>query len=419
MDFRPRRLPPPPELLGIPLLLLSIALGGCGSEGPGALRTQVRDSAGVAIVESNGLPERGEGGWSLEQRPFLSIGTLDGDTLYQLYQISGGARLPDGRIVLSDAGSYQLRLFGPDGTARGSWGREGEGPGEFQSIDVVGVLGGDTVVVLDGRLRRIHLFNPGLGFLDQSTVDEEVGMTFFSNGMFGDGAIVFGGGLTFGPGGDTPTEGLNRSDTPYRSAGLDGSLAADFGAIPGPEIFVQTQGGGGEYFISASVIPFGRRPAAHARGDRLFLGSADTYEISSYDPAGRLDRILRVLKPPPPVSPQDLDRLIEEQVAELEDPSRAPELRSSLRDMPTPETMPAYRDLLVDSEGFLWVEDFRRPGEGLRSWTVFDREGTPQTRLSLPSDNRVLDIGEDYLMAVFEDQLGVEYLRLYALHRGG
>jgi len=243
-------------------------------------------------------------------------------------------------------------------------------------------------------------------------------MTYVSNGMFGDGSIVFGGGLTFGPGGDTPTDGLSRSATHYRSATLSGDLGADFGSIPGSEFFMRSQGGGGEFYITATLIPFGRRPAAFARGDRLFLGSADTYEISGFDPEGRLNRIIRVLQPLPPVSSQDVERHIEEEVAELEDPSGAPTLRSSLRDMPTPETMPAYQGLLLDEDGFLWVEDFRQPGQGQRTWTVFDRDGTPRTRLSLPSDNRVLEIGEDYLMAVFEDQLGVQYLRLYALHRG-
>jgi hypothetical protein len=113
-----------------------------------------------------------------------------------------------------------------------------------------------------------------------------------------------------------------------------------------------------------------------------------------------------------------VDRLIQERVASLEDPSAAPALRNALRDMPTPPTMPAYQSLVVDVEGCLWVEDFQRPGVGLKSWTVFGEEGRPRTRLSLPADNRVLEIGKDYVMAVFEDPLGVEYLRLYGLTRG-
>jgi hypothetical protein len=395
------------------------ALAGCGSEDPPSVLTQTRDSAGVTIVESTALPERGAGGWTLNQAPFLTIGTFEGDTLYQLYQVSGAVRLPDGRIAISDNGSFQLRIFGPDGTFQGSWGREGEGPGEFQAIRVMGVLGPDTLVVLDGSLRRISLFLPEEGLVGQSTVEEEVGMTFVANGMFQDGSIVFGGGLSFGPGGEIPSDGLSRAGTSYRSASLDGSLAADFGTVPGPEVFIRTQGGGGEYMISASTIPFARRPAASVRGDRFYVGSSDTYEIAGFDATGGLDRIYRVSQPPSPVTRSEVDRLIQERVTSLDDPSQAPALRNALGDMPTPPTMPAYQSLLVDAEGCLWVEDFQRPGVGLKSWTVFDAEGRPRTRLSLPASNRVLEIGSDYVMAIFEDALEVEYLRLYGLTRGG
>jgi len=343
---------------------------------------------------------------------------LEGDSLYQLYRVSGGIRLADGRIVLSDDGSLQLRLFGPDGVFLRNWGREGEGPGEFLAVEVMGAVGGDTLVVVDGRMRRISLFHPEAGFVEQFTVDERAGHVLFPNGMFGDGSIVFGGELTFGPGGDTPEDGINRSEARYRSARRDGSFGATFGSVPGSEMFMQAQGGGGEIHISAVSIPYGRNPAAHARGEILYLGSGDTYEILGFKPDGRLERIIRVLQPQLPVTSQDVERYIEAEVAALDDPSRAPAIRSLLHDIPAPETMPAYQAFTVDSEGSLWVEDFRRPGEKLRTWTVFDREGRPRTRLSLPSDNRVLEIGRDYLMAVFEDSLGVQYLRLFALSRG-
>jgi len=410
-----RHLPLIPRL---PALLACAGLAACGSGTSGGLETQVRDSAGVAIVETPDHPARGAGGWALDQQPFLSIGTFDGDSLYQLYRISGGIRLSDGRIVLSDDGSLQLRMFGPDGAFLRAWGREGEGPGEFLAVEVMGVVGGDTLVVVDGRLRRISLFHPERGFLEQYSVDERAGHVLFANGMFGDGSIVFGGELTFGPGGDTPENGINRSEARYRSARRDGSFGATFGSVPGAEMFMQAQSGGGEIHVSAVSIPYGRSPAAHARGEILYVGSGDTYEILGFGPDGRLDRIIRVLQPPPPVTSQDVERFIEGEVAALEDPSRAPATRNLLNDIPTPATMPAYRAFTVDSEGFLWVEDFRRPWERLRNWTVFDGEGRPRTRLSLPSGNRLLDIGRDYVMAVFEDPLGVQYLRLFALSRG-
>ena len=409
---------PSPALCRIGFLLIPLALPACESETQPHFDTQVIDSAGVTIVESSGFPDLGSGGWSLEQSPSLTVGTFDGDTLYQLYEVSGGTRLSDGRIAISDAGSFQLRVFGTDGDFQAAFGREGEGPGEFKSIRLMGVLPGDTLVVMDGSLRRISLFHPDRGFLSQSTVEEDVGITWVTNGMFGSGSIVFGGGLSFGPGGDMPTDGLNRPDTPYRSANLGGTLEADFGTVPGSEFFMRSQSSGGEYFISASLIPFGRSPAGFARGDRFYLGSADTYLISSFDPGGQLRSIIRVLVPPPPVTSQNIDGLIQRRVDELEDPSGAPGVRSSLREMPTPETMPAYQSLRVDTEGFLWVEDYLLPDDGLRSWTVFDPQGVPITRLSLPRDNRILEIGRDFVLTVYQDQLEVEYLRVYPLIRG-
>lgn len=409
--------PTSPALLSC-LVLAHGLLSGCGSERPSAVETQARDSAGISIVESTSLPEIGSGGWSLDQTPSLTLGTFDGDTLYQLYEVSGGTRLSDGRIVISDNGSFQLRVFGPTGEFLSAFGREGEGPGEFKSVRLMGSLPGDTLVAMDGSLRRISLFHPEMGFVRQTTVEEDVGVTWVTNGMFGDGSIVFGGGMSFGPGGDMPSDGLNRPDTPYRSASLSGALEVDFGTVPGSEYFMRTQGGGGEFFISASLIPFGRHPSGYARGDRFYLGSADTYEIRGFDPTGRLMEIFRVLEGLPPVTSQDVDRLIQGRVEDLEDPSEAPGVRSSIREMPTPETMPAYQGFRVDSEGFLWVEAYLPPWEGLRSWAVFDPNGVPRTRLALPESNRLLEVGRDYVLTVFRDELEVEYLRVYPLVRG-
>jgi hypothetical protein len=404
-------------LLAFLALAITLGLFACRGGDPLHLQTQVRDSAGVLIVESRSLPETEAGGWSLEQRPSLSIGTFEGDTIYQFYQVSGGLRLPDGRIAISDNGNLQLRLFGPDGTFLRAFGREGEGPGEFRSMEILGILGPDTLEVVDPRLRRISLYHPEGGLLEQVTIEAAAGPTLVTNGMLDDGAILLGGELSFGPGGDTPRNGLNRSEARYRLLNRRGLLEVGFGSIPGAELYMQTRGSGGELYISAVPVPFGKRPAAHARGSRVFMGSADTYEILGFDRRGRMDKIIRVLEASAPVTSRAVDRLIEERVADLPDPAGAPAMRSLLREIPTPETVPAYQNLTLDSEGFLWVEDFRPPGVGLRTWAVFDGEGVPRARLSLPATNRVLEIGEDYLLTVFSDARGIEYVRLYSLER--
>ena len=111
--------------------------------------------------------------------------------------------------------------------------------------------------------------------------------------------------------------------------------------------------------------------------------------------------------------------MLEERLAQLPSPDLAPQIRASFRDTPHAEAMPAFGALFLDSEGFLWVEDYHIPGDTLRTWTVFDEEGNAKTRLSLAYANRLLDIRADMMLTVFEDEMGVEYIRSYPLTRGG
>jgi hypothetical protein len=405
-----------PQILGC---LLAVALAACGAADAPGIQTQFSDSAGVTIAESLGFPELGAGGWALDPTPTLTIGTLDGDSLYQLFRVTGSVELSDGRIAVTDNGTRQLRIFAPDGTFLASFGREGEGPGEFRNIQVMGTVGSDTLVVLDSRQRRTSRFHPDLGFLGQAVLPEEAGVAMHSNGMFGDGSIVFGGGVNFGAGGEAPENGYERLTNPYYSVALDGSGITHFGEFPGTEVVWTTGSIDGRESLAAAFVQFGKSPRAMARGDRLALGTRDRYEINVFDPSGGLVRIIRVQNSPVAVTDTHLDGLLEEALARLPSPDLAPQIRAGFRDIPHADYMPAFEAILLDSEGHLWVEDYNVPGDTLRTWTVFDEGGVPVTRLSLSTDNRVLDIGRDYVLAVFEDDLGVEYVRSYPLTRGG
>ena len=399
--------------------LLAGTLTACGRADAPGIGTQFSDSAGVTLAESPGFPEAGAGGWALSQTPTLSIGTMEGDTLYELFQVSGAAKLSDGRIALTTIGDRRLRIFAPDGTFLASFGREGEGPGEFRDIRVMGTVGFDTLVVLDGRQRRTSRFHSEVGFLGQALLPEEAGVAMHSNGMFGDGSIVFGGGVTFGGGEEAPAPGYERLTNPYFSVALDGSGITDFGEFTGTEVIWTTGEFEGRRTLAAGFPHFGKSPRAMARGDRLVLGTRDRYEVNVFDSSGELVRIIRVQVPPVAVTDAHLEGLLEETLARLPDPELAPAIRSGFRDAPHADFMPAFEALVLDSEGCLWVEDTHIPGDTLRSWTVFDEEGVPLTRLSLPVANRVLDIGKDYVLAVFADELGVESVRSYPLTRGG
>ena len=86
-----------------------------------------------------------------------------------------------------------------------------------------------------------------------------------------------------------------------------------------------------------------------------------------------------------------------------------------LDDSPIRETMPAYRSILVDRVGNLWVEEYRRPGDTLPRWTVFNGEGELLGTLSLPDRFVVNDVGNDCVLGRWSDEMDIEHVRLYGL----
>jgi hypothetical protein len=283
----------------------------------------------------------------------------------------------------------------------------------------MGTLGPDTLVILDGRQRRTSRFHPDLGFLGQTVLPEEAGVTMHSNGMLGDGSIVFGGLVNWDRGEGPPQSGYERLTNPYYAVGLDGENIVHFGEFPGTEVVWTTSNIEGRESIAAAFVTFGLSPEANARGDHLALGTRDSYEVMFFASSGVLERVVRVRTSRVPVTEAHLEGRLEQLLARLPSPDMAPGFRASFRDLPHAEFMPAFEAVLLDSEGYLWVEDVNIPGDTLRTWTVFDTDGIPHTRLSLPVANRVFEIGQDYVLAAFEDELGVEYLRSYQLTRGG
>ncbi len=85
-----------------------------------------------------------------------------------------------------------------------------------------------------------------------------------------------------------------------------------------------------------------------------------------------------------------------------------------------PSTVPAYSHLLVLDDGTLWVGQWdgitwfpRLPGHPGKRWDVFDPSGKRTRQVTIPSHMRLLDAGDDWVLAVVRDSLGVEALAVY------
>jgi hypothetical protein len=394
---------------------LAPLLTACGGDATTDLTFTTRDSAGIVIAENRGEPPADGGGWALAPEPSLRIGAMDGDEAYLLFRVWGATRLSDGRIAVANNRAPDIRIFSPTGEHLQTFGRLGEGPGEFDSPVLMGALPGDTLVVVDRTLRRVDLFHPDEGFIEGVTATTDIPGYLLTTGMFSSGSVVV---WTQDWTVDLPN-GLFRFPVRYWSVGRNGQVESDLGEYPGDETVYSAQTTEQGIFTASVGRPFGKGPSTAVSGSRLFYGSQDAWEIQVHDQTGKLVRLIRREKAPIPVTDTDVSAIMEEMIDDADDSEQVRQYRRLFREAPIPDFHPAYGDIHADALGFLWVEEYRLPGDATRVTTIFDTEGRMVGSLNLPSRFQVYEIGEEYLLGRHVDELGVEYLYLYDLMRPG
>lgn len=389
-------------------------LAACAGESAGPATTSTtRDSAGIIIVENRIDTARVRAGWELSESPTLTIGGLDAPEAQQLFQVSGAQRLQDGRVVVADGGSGEIRVYGDDGTFVHAHGRKGEGPGEYQDPRLAGVLDTDSLIVYDGRLRRISLLHPDDGFARSYLVGAEGGGFPVAIGATNEGGLAVGGGMFFSSEGGFPS-GQVRPNSRYVILAPDGSVRGDLGDVPAAEMFARTADG----MFQASGLPFGRRTAAAIGQDRFWLGTGEAWEVRGYALDAELVRIVRFDRPQMRVTEALRDAYLAAQLADVDDDNEAREIREQHADMPSPEMVPPYQDFAVDALQHLWIGEFELPAHTRRTYTIVDPDGHAVGRLTMPERTLPLDIGVDYLLGLTRDELDVERLTLWRLGRG-
>jgi hypothetical protein len=118
------------------------------------------------------------------------------------------------------------------------------------------------------------------------------------------------------------------------------------------------------------------------------------------------------------VTDEDTQRFIDDVTADIPAEYVA-QAREMLSETPVPDVFPPYGALETDALGYLWVADYSRPGEESSMWTIFDADGRLSGQVTAPPGVSILEIGADYLLGVYRDELGVEYLHQYAVRRPG
>jgi len=392
----------------LPICLLFAGLfSACSGEG---FRTSVTeaDSAGITIVES-ASPRWGKTeAWSVDPEPFLDLSTSGTGEPHWFYRVSDATRLPDGSIAVAENNSDEIRFFSSEGAFLKAVGQEGEGPGEFRWPSSVDRYRGDSLVVFDPQLGRATVLNP------QWEVSRIIPMRLSGAQLshlhpLDHTDFIARASLLYVP---EERDGFHRKPEALIRLSAAGGVIDTVAILAGYEDF-QWQSGG----ISA-VSLFVRNSYSAVHRGRIYLGDADEMEIKVYSALGQVERIIRVPTFDLTLSAQEIRA---EREARLGlNPSAMN--RDLLSAMPDPETRPAYSELVIDSEGFIWVEESQ--GRTLKflggqpsRWTVFSPEGEWLGGVQLPSRFFVFEIGSDYVLGRRYDEQDVEHVELLRLTR--
>ena len=366
-----------------------------------------RDSAGVSITQ-NAVPDRSAlATWTVRAEPEIDVGQLEGEEAYQLFRVSDAVRLPDGRIVVGNGGSQELRFFDGAGTFLTTVGREGKGPGEFTGLGMLGVAR-DSIHVFDWSLYRVSVFDQE-GRFGRSYVIRVPGIAFpQAAGMLADGSWVIMSGFAFSP---QKISAVVRDTSLFVRVSSEGAVVDTLGRFPTVEFFMWGDGRS----TTAATRAFGKSVTTGVAASRIYVGLTEKYEILGFTPGGKATSIIRKTHVPRPVTAADIEAYKEEDLGRRVRPSFRPQMERLLADMPYPETMPAFADLEVDAGGYLWVQEFDPPGTPVARWTVFNPEGRAVAAVETPRDLTIRQIGTDFVLGTWSDDLGVEHVRLHAL----
>ena len=236
-----RRLP------GVLPVALAVALPACQSdESTDGSAFETHDSAGIQIVQNQRPAEDSRIPWRIGPEPAVSIGEVTGEDAYLLDEVNDATILTDGRIVIANTGTNELRVFDSGGVHMATWGGEGEGPAEFTSLWAVEPWPGDSVVAWNYGTWVVSIFDSARAFGRSFVLDLEAG-ALEPRAVLSDGSIL-------GRTGQTSGEGYRRSRETYQLRHPETASPIAFGTHPGRESYLAFLKG----MPVLGYLPFGR-----------------------------------------------------------------------------------------------------------------------------------------------------------------
>lgn len=400
----------------LPVLLL---LGVHACDGAGS--PEDRGVGGTPIVESS--PPYVE--WSLEPAPVTRIGAMDGPPESQFSRVVYAARLSDGRLLVFDGASSELRWFDADGELQLRSGGRGEGPGEFLRVVSAMVTPQDSVVLYDYANQRLTWFGPGgaLGRTLRADLHPMVRLVALQDARVVIAeerpALHFGGAEY-----NLAHDSLLIMMTGSASQPLDTVMHR-----VGREAATWIQYEDGQPIATRQFgLPFGHPTLVGAASDRIVLIENGRVDLTFFDEGGEAIRSAHRTDVDPPALTAALRREYVSNAAREARERGVPEriaqasAEGLLEVIPEGRRVSPFDRMLTDAvTGRIWVRDYRFAwsADEAQRWTVYDENGRVLARMTTPPGVEIMHAGPDHLVGVERDGMGVEHVVVYSFATSG
>jgi hypothetical protein len=318
-----------------------------------------------------------------------------------------------GLAVATD--DQSILLVGREGTLRGSWGRKGQGPGEFEQVLGLGVSG-DTLVAYDGSTRRLTA-----RLRDGSLVTTAVQPPRDAQPPLEPLGLA-AGSLVYGiPGPSVPSRQASNIVLVVRASG-DGASVDTVGALDTSNLSTRIQFEGGSLTLfqpfvhrdHVAIDPTGQWLVIVRPPSSQFHSGTDGVRIDALGPAGPLTAIAP--HRPVPLSDASVRRWLDERSRTLarrftsEASARSAIAERLLR----PDHHPPVRRALVGHDGTVWW--LHSPLDARADqWGVIDLRTRRITSVSLPANSHPLVVAADGAWVLEEDTDGEQILVRYRI----
>ncbi len=264
---------------------------------------------------------------------------------------------PDGSLFIASSRQHKIFKFNPDGNLVKSFGREGQGPGDFYRPDNLSILDGELLVVGEyASTQRISLFDLEGNFKKVL----KTGRPPFRPIALRDGKIAY---IIYNYRGDGPTDRKKIASVIIRDTNSDEEIKVaeftfNFGSLRvGGMLYGFAEETGGTFFIVSS------------KEGNLIVGNSLLPSVDVFSPDGTRISTIPINIEPVPVTKRVISEYKKYQIDLMSrhEGMSQNQIQETVRKMKKAswdhlfdETLPLYREILVDADGNILV--FRRTG---------------------------------------------------------